>query len=109
MVKQSLGLPSANYRLRPDTRLHVLHYPQRSIVGTDAMEATKFLQRPGGQNYVVAVMSLHGYNMQDAVIMNRASVERALGQYKSELERDMKLMGCKTIKDLSRKNLRFRR
>ena len=36
-------------------------------------------------------------------------VERALGQYKSELERDMKLMGCKTIKDLSRKNLRFRR
>ena len=80
MVKQSLGLPSANYRLRPDTRLHVLHYPQRSIVGTDAMEATKFLQRPGGQNYVVAVMSLHGYNMQDAVIMNRASVERALGR-----------------------------
>ena len=80
MVKQSLGLPSANYRLRPDTRLHVLHYPQRSIVGTDAMEATKFLQRPGGQNYVVAVMSLHGYNMQDAVIMNRASVERALAR-----------------------------
>jgi DNA-directed RNA polymerase subunit B len=80
MVKQSLGLPSANYRLRPDTRLHVLHYPQRSIVGTDAMEATQFLQRPGGQNYVVAVMSLHGYNMQDAVIMNRASVERALGR-----------------------------
>ncbi len=80
MVKQSLGLPSSNYRLRPDTRLHVLHYPQRSIVGTDAMEATQFLQRPGGQNYVVAVMSLHGYNMQDAVIMNRASVERALGR-----------------------------
>ena len=80
MVKQSLGLPSSNYRLRPDTRLHVLHYPQRSIVGTDAMEATQFLQRPGGQNYVVAVMSLHGYNMQDAVIMNRASVERGLGR-----------------------------
>jgi len=80
MVKQSLGLPSSNYRLRPDTRLHVLHYPQRSIVGTDAMEATNFLQRPGGQNYVVAVMSLHGYNMQDAVIMNRASVERALAR-----------------------------
>ena len=28
MVKQSLGLPSANYRLRPDTRAHILHYPQ---------------------------------------------------------------------------------
>ena len=30
MVKQ-LGLPSSNYRLRPDTRAHILHYPQRSI------------------------------------------------------------------------------
>ena len=38
----------------------------------------------------------------------QAGVERALGQYKSELERDMKLMGCKKVNDLSRKNLRFR-
>ncbi len=80
MVKQSLGLPSANFRLRPDTRQHVLHYPQNSMTGTQAMKATKFLQRPAGQNFVVAVMSHHGYNMQDAVIMNRASVERALGR-----------------------------
>ena len=27
MIKQSLGLPSANYRIRPDTRQHLLHYP----------------------------------------------------------------------------------
>jgi DNA-directed RNA polymerase subunit B len=80
MVKQSLGLPSANYRLRPDTRLHILHYPQRSITHTQAMDTTKFDSRPGGQNFIVAVMSLHGYNMQDAVIMNRSSVQRALGR-----------------------------
>ena len=80
MVKQSLGLPSSNYRLRPDTRLHMLHYPQQSVVETRAMRATNFSSRPGGQNYVVAVLSYHGYNMQDAVIMNRASVERALGR-----------------------------
>ena len=80
MVKQSLGLPSANHRLRPDTRQHVLHYAQNSMVGTRAMETTNFLRRPAGQNFVVAIMSHHGYNMQDAVIMNRASVERALGR-----------------------------
>ena len=80
MVKQSLGLPSSNYRLRPDTRLHILHYPQRSITYTQAMDTTKFDSRPGGQNFIVAVMSLHGYNMQDAVIMNRSSVQRALGR-----------------------------
>ena len=39
----------------------------------------------------------------------QAGVERALGQYKSELERDMKLMGCTKISELSRKNLRFRK
>ena len=80
MVKQSLGLPSANYRLRPDTRAHILHYPHRSIVRTDAMRTTNFDERPGGQNFIVAIMSLHGYNMQDAVIMNRASVDRGLGR-----------------------------
>jgi DNA-directed RNA polymerase subunit B len=80
MVKQSLGLPSSNYRLRPDTRAHIMHYPQQSIVGTRAMKSTGFRQRPGGQNFVVAIMSHHGYNMQDAIIMNRASVERSLGR-----------------------------
>ncbi|DAC08681.1 MAG TPA: DNA-directed RNA polymerase subunit B, partial [Candidatus Poseidoniales archaeon] len=57
MVKQSLGLPSANYRLRPDTRAHILHYPHRSITKTDAMATTGFDERPGGQNFIVAIMS----------------------------------------------------
>jgi isopentenyl diphosphate isomerase/L-lactate dehydrogenase-like FMN-dependent dehydrogenase len=35
-------------------------------------------------------------------------VERALGLMRAELERDMKLMGCTSIKQLSRSNLRFR-
>jgi L-lactate dehydrogenase (cytochrome) len=35
-------------------------------------------------------------------------VERALGLMHAELERDMKLMGCTSIKQLSRANLRFR-
>ena len=39
----------------------------------------------------------------------QAGVERALGQYKAELQRDMKLMGCTKISDLNRSNLRFRR
>ena len=37
-----------------------------------------------------------------------AGVERALGLMRTELERDMKLMGCTTISQLSRENLRFR-
>ena len=38
----------------------------------------------------------------------QAGVERALEKYKSELQRDMKLMGCTKISDLNRSNLRFR-
>ena len=37
-----------------------------------------------------------------------AGVERALRQMRVELERDMRLMGCRSIGQLSRKNLRFR-
>jgi len=37
-----------------------------------------------------------------------AGVERALGLLKTEIERDMKLMGCTSIDQLSRENLRFR-
>jgi L-lactate dehydrogenase (cytochrome) len=35
-------------------------------------------------------------------------VERALGQYRSEIERGMKLMGVKSVSELNRGNLRFR-
>ena len=38
----------------------------------------------------------------------RAGVERALGLMRTEIERGMKLMGCKSISELSRKQLRFR-
>ena len=38
----------------------------------------------------------------------QAGVERALNQYRNELERDMKLMGCTKISDLNRNNLKFR-
>jgi len=35
-------------------------------------------------------------------------VERALGNLRAECERDLKLMGCRSVDQLSRANLRFR-
>ncbi|WXG45664.1 MAG: DNA-directed RNA polymerase subunit B [Candidatus Atabeyarchaeum deiterrae] len=80
MAKQALGLFGANYRLRVDTRSHILHYLQRAMVRTKAMDAIQFDKRPAGQNFVVAILSLSGYNMEDALIMNKSSVERGLAR-----------------------------
>ena len=38
----------------------------------------------------------------------QAGVDRALENLRAEIERDMKLMGCRSVDQLSRDNLRFR-
>jgi len=80
MSKQSLGLGQANYRIRPDTRGHLLHYAQRPMLQTEAMKYNTLRTRPAGQNMVVAVMSYHGYNMEDALIFNKGSIDRGIGR-----------------------------
>lgn len=48
------------------------------------------------------------YYLYPLAAAGQPGVERALGQLKTEIERDMKLMGCTRLDQLSRENLRFR-
>lgn len=78
MSKQALGVFSTNFFTRVDSRSHLLHYPQAPIVDTRPMEVFNYHQRPSGQNVVVAILSFQGYNMEDAIIINKSSVDRGL-------------------------------
>ncbi len=80
MAKQALGIYATNFQNRVDSRSHILHYPQAPLVETDLMEVMGYKQRPTGQNCIVAVMSFEGYNMEDAIIFNKASIERGLAR-----------------------------
>jgi len=80
MAKQTLGLYTSNYFSRFDSRANVLHYPQCPLVKSDVVDALEYGRRPAGQNFVVGVMSYEGYNMEDAVILNKGSIERGLGR-----------------------------
>lgn len=80
MMKQSLGLYAVNFNYRQDSRAHIQFYPQVPLVQTSSYKALEFDKRPAGQNFVVAVMSYYGYNMSDAIVLNKNSVDRALGR-----------------------------
>jgi DNA-directed RNA polymerase subunit B len=78
MAKQALGIYSSNFLIRVDSRSHILHYPQKPLVATRPMDIIGYDQHPSGQNCIVAVLSFEGYNMEDALIFNKASIERGL-------------------------------
>ncbi|MEM2025425.1 MAG: DNA-directed RNA polymerase subunit B, partial [Desulfurococcaceae archaeon] len=80
MAKQALGLSTANFQRRSDTRGHLLHYPQKPLVSTKAIDIINYNNRPSGQNFVTAVLTYTGYNIEDAVILNKSSVDRGMAR-----------------------------
>ncbi len=76
--KQALGIYSANYLCRLDTDVSVLQYPQKPIVRSFVYDTLNTY--PAGQNLVVAITTHEGYNMEDALVLNKGSVERGVGR-----------------------------
>ena len=86
MVKQSQGFATPLVLSDTYTQQYMLLYPQTPIVNTKSMDLLHINERPVGQNCVVAVLPYDGYNIEDAIVLSKSSVDRGLGRtfyYKS--------------------------
>lgn len=80
MGKQAIGAIAYNQHRRADTLLYLLTYPQRPLVQTQVLTLVGAERLPGGQNASLAVMSYSGYDIEDAIVLNRASLDRGFGR-----------------------------
>lgn len=75
-----LGTIGYNQKNRMDTLMYNLVYPQAPMVKSKTIELTNFDKLPAGQNATIAVMSYSGYDIEDALIINKASIDRGFGR-----------------------------
>lgn len=80
MGKQAIGAIAYNQHKRTDTLLYLLSYPQRPLVQTKTLALVGFERLPGGQNASLCVMSYSGYDIEDAIVLNKASLDRGFGR-----------------------------
>ncbi|XP_069351215.1 DNA-directed RNA polymerase I subunit RPA2 isoform X1 [Eulemur rufifrons] len=87
MGKQTMGFPLLTYQDRSDNKLYRLQTPQSPLVRPYMYDYYDMDNYPIGTNAIVAVISYTGYDMEDAMIVNKASWERGFAHgsvYKSE-------------------------
>jgi len=78
MGKQAMGIFARNYTKRLDKNGYVLCTPMRPLVETRLMNILNTDQMPSGDMIMVAIGIYGGYNQEDSVILNRASINRGL-------------------------------
>jgi len=79
-LKQSVGFYAANFPLRMDMDVNLLNTPQVPIVKSLMHDLCDYDKHPSGLNIVVAVMSYKGYNIEDAVIISKGSIDRGFAR-----------------------------
>ncbi|MEE8114981.1 MAG: DNA-directed RNA polymerase subunit B [Nitrososphaerales archaeon] len=80
MAKQALGFSTPLMNASTYVRQHFLLYPQVPAVNTKAVSLLGLEARPTGMNSIVAVLPFEGYNIEDAIVINKSSVDRGWGR-----------------------------
>jgi len=88
MGKQAIGPTALNIMHRVDKSTYFNCYPQMPMVQTRTIRLSRYNEMPCGQNAMVAIMSYSGYDIEDALVMNKASLDRGFGRryYLSKLD-----------------------
>ena len=84
--KQAIGMYATNFNKRFDTMSYILHYPQRPIINTRIAQYTSSDYMANGYNTIVAIMTYTGFNQEDSIMINKATIDRGLNSlsyYKS--------------------------
>ncbi len=104
MGKQSMGTPGTSLRYRTDNKIYRLQTGQTPVVRPPLHNEYGLDNFPNGMNAVVAVISYTGYDMDDAMIINKSAHERGFGHgtiYKTKVLR----LDENTRKSRSSKNI----
>ncbi len=80
MGKQAMGAIASNQHLRVDTQILLLTYPMKPLCKSKTIDLIGFENLPAGHNASVAVMSYSGYDIEDAIVMNKSSLDRGFGR-----------------------------
>lgn len=76
MAKQSMGTSTLALQNRVDNKMYQVYFPQKPLVTSKTNKELGFEDFSGGINSVVAVLSYTGYDIEDAMIINKATYER---------------------------------
>ena len=76
--KQAVSLYNSNYQNRMDKASVILNYGQIPLVKTRYLKYISGEEHPYGENAIVAIMCFSGYNVEDSVLVNKASLDRGL-------------------------------
>ena len=77
-AKQAVSLYHTNFPNRFDKSGLVLNNGQIPLVKSRYLEYINHEEQPCGENVIVAIMSLNGYNVEDSILFNEASLKRGL-------------------------------
>ena len=76
--KQAVSMYHTNYQVRMDKTAVILNTGQTPVVKTRYLDYINHEENPYGVNAMVAIMCYTGYNVEDAVLINEASLKRGL-------------------------------